>query len=105
MLLVGVRGRDLQPGGRRVPRALGDERHAGPAGPEAGVLGARERARASGRPTRLAGGPPGLPGPARGGEDMKVMVTGGAGFIGSNFARHLLAAHPDERVVVLDKLT
>jgi dTDP-glucose 4,6-dehydratase len=36
---------------------------------------------------------------------MKVLVTGGAGFIGSNFARHLLAAHEDERVVVLDKLT
>jgi dTDP-glucose 4,6-dehydratase len=36
---------------------------------------------------------------------LKLLVTGGAGFIGSNFARHLLAEHPDERVVVLDKLT
>jgi dTDP-glucose 4,6-dehydratase len=36
---------------------------------------------------------------------VKVLVTGGAGFIGSNFARHMLAEHPDDRVVVLDKLT
>jgi dTDP-glucose 4,6-dehydratase len=36
---------------------------------------------------------------------MKVLVTGGAGFIGSNFARHVVAAHLQDRVVVLDKLT
>jgi dTDP-glucose 4,6-dehydratase len=36
---------------------------------------------------------------------MKVLVTGGAGFIGSNFARYFLDAHPGDRVVVLDKLT
>jgi len=36
---------------------------------------------------------------------VKLLVTGGAGFIGSNFARHVLAEHSDERVVVLDKLT
>jgi dTDP-glucose 4,6-dehydratase len=36
---------------------------------------------------------------------MKVLVTGGAGFIGSNFARHLLGAHAEDSVVVLDKLT
>ena len=36
---------------------------------------------------------------------MKLLVTGGAGFIGSNFIRHLLAAHPGDRVVNLDKLT
>jgi dTDP-glucose 4,6-dehydratase len=36
---------------------------------------------------------------------VKVLVTGGCGFIGSHFVRHLLAAHPDCTVVNLDKLT
>jgi dTDP-glucose 4,6-dehydratase len=36
---------------------------------------------------------------------MRVLVTGGAGFIGSHFARHLLRASADYRVTVLDKLT
>ncbi|HYS17453.1 MAG TPA: GDP-mannose 4,6-dehydratase, partial [Candidatus Binatia bacterium] len=36
---------------------------------------------------------------------MKLLVTGGSGFIGSNFIRHVLTAHPDDRVVNLDKLT
>jgi dTDP-glucose 4,6-dehydratase len=36
---------------------------------------------------------------------VRVLVTGGAGFIGSNFARHLLTEHRDYEVVVLDKLT
>ena len=34
-----------------------------------------------------------------------VLVTGGAGFIGSNFVRYALAAHTDWRVTTLDKLT
>jgi dTDP-glucose 4,6-dehydratase len=34
-----------------------------------------------------------------------LMVTGGAGFIGSNFARHMLRTHPDYRILVYDKLT
>jgi dTDP-glucose 4,6-dehydratase len=37
--------------------------------------------------------------------DMTMLVTGGAGFIGSNFIRHMLAEHPDTRIVNLDALT
>ena len=36
---------------------------------------------------------------------MRYLVTGGAGFIGSNFVRHLLAARPDCEVINLDALT
>ena len=36
---------------------------------------------------------------------VEVLVTGGAGFIGSNFVRYALGAHPDWRVTTLDKLT
>jgi dTDP-glucose 4,6-dehydratase len=34
-----------------------------------------------------------------------LMITGGAGFIGSNFTRYMLQQHPDYHVVVYDKLT
>ena len=34
-----------------------------------------------------------------------VLVTGGAGFIGSNFVRYALEAHPDWQITTLDKLT
>jgi len=36
---------------------------------------------------------------------MKLLVTGGAGFIGSNFIRHILKEHPDWEITNLDKLT
>ena len=36
---------------------------------------------------------------------MTIIVTGGAGFIGSNFIFYMLKAHPDYRIVCLDKLT
>jgi dTDP-glucose 4,6-dehydratase len=36
---------------------------------------------------------------------VRIVVTGGAGFIGSTFVRHLLRAHPGDEVVNLDKLT
>src|SRR5215211_862924 len=36
---------------------------------------------------------------------MRYLVTGGAGFIGSNYVRHLLATDPEARVTNFDKLT
>lgn len=36
---------------------------------------------------------------------MKLLVTGGAGFIGSCFIRHVLAKHKDYEIINLDKLT
>ncbi|MBI1863110.1 dTDP-glucose 4,6-dehydratase [Candidatus Microgenomates bacterium] len=36
---------------------------------------------------------------------MKVLVTGGAGFIGSNFVLYWLKNHPDDHVINVDKLT
>ncbi|MGH8501272.1 MAG: dTDP-glucose 4,6-dehydratase [Gammaproteobacteria bacterium] len=35
----------------------------------------------------------------------RLLVTGGAGFIGANFVHYWLAGHPEDRVVVLDALT
>ena len=36
---------------------------------------------------------------------MRILVTGAAGFIGSNFVRHRVERHPDDHVVAFDLLT
>lgn len=36
---------------------------------------------------------------------MKILVTGGAGFIGSNFVRYFLQQHPSASIINVDKLT
>jgi dTDP-glucose 4,6-dehydratase len=36
---------------------------------------------------------------------VKILVTGGAGFIGSNFIHYMMEKHPDYRIICLDKLT
>ena len=36
---------------------------------------------------------------------MKILITGGAGFIGCNFVRYMLEKYPDGEIVILDKLT
>jgi dTDP-glucose 4,6-dehydratase len=36
---------------------------------------------------------------------MTIIITGGAGFIGSNFVFYMLQAHPEDRIICLDKLT
>ena len=36
---------------------------------------------------------------------MKIVVTGGAGFIGSNFIFYMLEKHPDYKIICVDKLT
>lgn len=36
---------------------------------------------------------------------MRILVTGAAGFIGTNFVRYWVARHPDDEVVALDALT
>ena len=36
---------------------------------------------------------------------MTIIVTGGAGFIGSNFIFYMLDKHPEDRIICVDKLT
>ena len=36
---------------------------------------------------------------------MKILITGGCGFIGSNFIRYWLKKHPEDKIINLDKLT
>ena len=36
---------------------------------------------------------------------MKWLVTGGAGFIGSNFVFYMLDKYPEDQIICLDKLT
>jgi dTDP-glucose 4,6-dehydratase len=36
---------------------------------------------------------------------MKLLVTGGCGFIGSNFIRYWLKKYPKDKIINLDKLT
>ncbi len=36
---------------------------------------------------------------------MKILVTGGCGFIGSNFVHYYLKEHPDDSLINVDKLT
>ena len=36
---------------------------------------------------------------------MKMLVTGGAGFIGSNFIFYMLKNYPEHKIICVDKLT
>ena len=36
---------------------------------------------------------------------MKLLITGGAGFIGSNFILHMMNSHPEIEIINLDVLT
>lgn len=38
-------------------------------------------------------------------DNMKILITGGAGFIGSNFIHYVIQKHPDYEIINLDKLT
>ena len=36
---------------------------------------------------------------------MNILVTGGAGFIGGNFVHYMVGKYPDDKIIVVDKLT
>src|SRR5260370_26697889 len=77
------------------------------------ICSGKKRSRGKASPLRQAGSAP-----SRGlkrltasifrsvkGQAMKVLITGGAGFIGSNFVLHMLEEHPGYNLVVVAKLT
>ena len=106
--LVRLRPGDLRPGRLRDPRDVDDDRDDGPQGAPAALLGARQRARQPHfelPPWQQSPAP--LPRRPRAGgyHEMKLLVAGGAGFIGSTYVRRHLAENPDDEIVVLDKLT
>src|SRR3954462_13496015 len=43
--------------------------------------------------------------PSGGSPTMRLLVTGGAGFIGANFVHYTLREHPEHTIIVLDALT
>src|SRR5262249_53028433 len=94
----------LQPGVRRMPRDVLHRRRVRPPGAAARLQRARHRARRGSLSPALEGRAGELPRRALG-DRVRLLVTGGAGFIGSTYVRVALAARPDDEVVVLDKLT
>ena len=108
VLLVRVRPGDLRPGRRRVPGDVGDHRDARPPGPAPAfsVLVSRARATRSRCPHwQRRAAPTTSPSASAREARMKLLVTGGAGFIGSTYVRHRLADPPERLGRVLDKLT
>ena len=109
VLVVRVRAGDLRPGRARVPGDGRHHRHADAQG--AAARATRCSAASATDAVRLPSWRQGLAAylrrarDARGRRAMKLLVAGGAGFIGSGYVRHRLATHPDDTVRVFDKLT
>ena len=95
---VTLAGEELTGRGRR------HRRRRPPGGRDGGGAPARERRRRRAPAARLRPGK-GLGAWANIARTMRLLVTGGAGFIGSNFARYWVEQHPEDHVVVYDVLT